>query len=146
MNQLLVQHVRPPLACWFVQQRHNWLGETRELLTDQPDICWNLVATVDQLPGPDLAGSVIVLEHAGQPWPRFVAEVYRIYSHQARVIVTGHGQLNRRRAVLTMAGACAVVSRPGDCRTVARIIAQSCQQQALRPIDWQEDFRRRIPW
>ncbi len=146
MNRLLTHSARPALCCWFVQGRQNWLAGTCRFLNPDPLVIFRARSAVDQLPEAQISGSLVVLEYQGDPWPQFLGTIIELTRRRVAIVAAGDGKLNSRRTALTMAGACLVATSLADCQPLAALIQRARERQPYQLLDWQEDFRQRIPW
>jgi hypothetical protein len=146
MNLLTSRMVRAPLMCRLVSDYPASLAGVMALLEMERDVQVTVhtrVVELDQVPVRDC---LIILALETDDVATATLAIHRLVLRRARVAVVADGFSGDQCGPLWLAGACCVMTDRSQWDKVVAVV-RSCREYCpLQPVDWREDFLRRLPW
>ncbi len=148
-NCLTTRTAMPPLDCYFLFQRRNWLVATRRHLENESGL--NLLRvdlSVLLDPGRIKSGSVVIVEFpvVNMSTKAFLGLVWQLTIQQIHVVCAENDPENETKLKSMLVGASCVVTNEEDCDKVARLIERARLLQIPELVDWKDAIWRQLPW
>lgn len=147
---LLIDHVRLPLRCQFINCPAEIRRETIRILSDRLGSGFHNDLHIEQTDlakvAPASETDLAIIGIAGEPREAMLKTVFQLWQSNMAVVCVGEPDCRNQMLSWRGAGAIMLVTNVIECGRLATVVQRLCEYRYPVACDWQSRFINRIPW